>query len=249
MKNLKHMNCSFYVLHRDGRLYSLRQNRFLKGWVDNSGYKNVNMVNDDGEDVMNIKVHRLVATVFIPNNDESKVQVNHKNGIKTDNRVENLEWVTPKENTTHANEVGLRTPTFLTELNKVPTQEQIIHDWRENKSIVGITSEDVHSICFHLEQGYRVCDVSRMLGIDRRFIQKIRDADYPQWVGISSEYDFSKIKRKQKTSPQTVIKICELLQEGKGVLEISRELQVNRKLVGNIRNRKFYVNISQNYKF
>lgn len=68
-------------------------------------------------------------------------------------------------------------------------------------------------------------------------------------VGISSEYDFSKIKRKQKTSPQTVIKICELLQEGRGGLEISRELQVDRKLVGNIRNRKFYVNISQNYKF
>lgn len=102
-------------------------------WVDIKGYKGVYQINKEGEVrsfakktirfltphkhhtgymVLSLRgktrpQHRLLAETFIPN-PEKKTQVNHINGVKHDNRLCNLEWVTPSENVIHAYAIGLK---------------------------------------------------------------------------------------------------------------------------------------------
>lgn len=75
------------------------KSKILSSSTVKHGY-NVVRLSQDGN-MNSFSVHRLVANAFIPNKDK-KLEVNHKNGIKDDNRVENLEWNTKSENTLHA---------------------------------------------------------------------------------------------------------------------------------------------------
>lgn len=94
-----------YFISNHGRVYSWKRNRLLKPHPNPRGYLHV-CFSVNG--VVYIKrVHRLVAETFIPGWDFG-LEVNHIDGVKTNNHETNLEWVTSSENRTHAYRLGLQ---------------------------------------------------------------------------------------------------------------------------------------------
>lgn len=100
-----------YHIDTIGNIYSKKRfgssGGIVKQFSDKQGYLRVGLTKNNVR--KQFGVHRLVALTFIPN-PENKPTVNHKNGIKYDNNVENLEWATVGENTQHAYDKGLLKP-------------------------------------------------------------------------------------------------------------------------------------------
>jgi hypothetical protein len=84
-----------YQVSDDGRIWNIAKSVWLKSSKSNTGYLVVHLRKN--KKVITHSVHRLVAMAFVPNR-HCRPQVNHINENKTDNRAENLEWVTAREN-------------------------------------------------------------------------------------------------------------------------------------------------------
>ena len=93
-----------YTIDETGNVFSIRKNKYLKQTINRNDYCKVTLQKDKYRKMFS--VHRLVAQAYLKNYSNT-LQVNHINGIKIDNRVENLEMVTAKENMKKAVEIGL----------------------------------------------------------------------------------------------------------------------------------------------
>ena len=107
--------CSKYTITKNGDVIRIKSGKKLHQYKDKDGYLQV------GLSVCNIqetfKVHRLIGILYIAN-PENKPEINHINGIKNFNFVDNLEWCTRQENTDHKIKFGLSDRRVMKKTNK-----------------------------------------------------------------------------------------------------------------------------------
>jgi hypothetical protein len=127
-----------------GNLMSVKSNRYPKVTLCKNG------------NLKTFNVHRLVANAFIEN-PHNKKTINHINGVKSDNRVQNLEWNTYKENINHS---------FKTKLNVVKKGE-------EHHS-AKIKNKDVDFIIKMSKNGIKDIDIAKKFNVARQTINAIR---------------------------------------------------------------------------
>lgn len=96
-----------YMISDQARIYSLRTRQIMKPYVNDNGYLVIRLTAKDGTTKIK-RVHRLLMLSFVGPDPEKPV-VNHKDGVKLNLDLDNLEWATSLENNIHAFNMGLRT--------------------------------------------------------------------------------------------------------------------------------------------
>ena len=122
-----------YEISDSGRIRNSR-GKILKQSIGTSGYYTTHLYNHTKRQT--VMAHRLVAKTFVPN-PENKREVNHINGNKTDNRAQNLEWVTPRENITHSYANSLKK---TRKINQYDLTHNLIREWEG----MAIASRQLH---------------------------------------------------------------------------------------------------------
>lgn len=211
-----------YEIDTYGTIRRIKSGLILKPFKDRYGYYRIGLYTDKYTRTTK-QVHRLVAQTFIPN-PENKPQVNHINGIKTDNRVENLEWCTGFENQHHALVNGMRNKTLT-------INEQIAHE-----------------ICKRLEKGDGVYKISKALSVRPNIVGNIK---YKlAWTHISKFYNIPEKRKILSRLPDKIIEeICLCLKNGMRMSEIAKRYKIDFNTVWFIKNHRSYKHISTKYNF
>jgi len=186
-----------------------RKERLLKPSLQSKGYFNV-VLQKNGKR-KTVLVHRLVAEHFIPNI-KNKPQVNHINGIKTDNRAENLEWLSHRENLDHAIENNL-----VLKGDKNPTSK--------------LKENDVITIHNFLSKGICIEVLSKKYNVSFDTISGIRSGRYWKYLKLP------KIKgRASKTSLEDIIIIEKFLSENRTINNIHEVTGFSAHLIQRVKN-------------
>ena len=141
-----------YEVSNMGNIRNIKTGQILNPGISGNGYKQVSLKMDDTGKFKKQYIHRLVAQYWL-DNPENKREVNHKNLDRTDNRAENLEWLTSSENQKHKFENG----------NYKTSNRKVVQMDKDNNEIAVFES---------------VIAAARELGISRQGIDKVVHGTY-----------------------------------------------------------------------
>lgn len=166
------------------------------------------------------RVHRLLATAFIPNPNNYPV-VNHKDGNKENYSLDNLEWCTIKENVEHA--------------------KNVLRVMKGNRTF---SEDDIHVVCKLLQDGLSNKRIHEITNVTIDVIVKVRKGH--AWTEISRQYAFP--ERVGKILKSDILMIVDKLNEGKSVKEILSEMgkpEITVDVVKKIRSGRTYTDITK----
>lgn len=212
-----------YRVSDSGEVFSSISNKILKPIDDGNGYLAVSLYIDGMSE--KYKIHRLVAEVFIENT-SNLLTVNHKDGNKLNNNVDNLEWMSQGDNTKHAWTSGLMLK-------------------GEQTPIAKLTDESVEKVIELFYAGMTNQQIGEMFGVARGTISKIRDRKtwrhirpdvlvFPSTLGNTAGY---------KLSIDDVKEIRDLFSKGVSIQDLSKIYKVHNGTINSIVNYKTYKNI------
>jgi len=139
-------NYENYLITENGLVFNTKLNKYLKIQTNRYGYKVVQLYKNGIP--KKFSIHRLIAIQYIKN-PYNKLEVNHINGIKSDNRLENLEWVTKSENGLHSYKMGLSN---ISELNKKMVRAKVTKVVLDTEN--GIFYDSLINLCNELNLKY-----------------------------------------------------------------------------------------------
>lgn len=171
-KNIDGYNGEYQVSNM-GRVYSVKNRMLLKESFNKDGYVLIALYNNGNR--RGCSLHRLVAKEFILNT-ENKPEVNHKDLNKTNNRADNLEWVTKVENMRHAVENG------KFQMSDERKSELSKRFSGENSYLSKLTEDQVKEIRKLREVGVKRVAVAEMFNVDKRTITDI--TNFRTWKHI-----------------------------------------------------------------
>ena len=217
---------TIYEISNFGRVRNSLTGRILKNDIYNSGYP-ISTIKINGE-LKHITLHKMIGITFIQKRTKELNMFNHKDGIKTNSALYNLEICNSSHNARHALENGLKKVRF-----------------GENGNTAKYPDSLIIALCEKMSKGYYpLSELSKEFGLPTKYIVAIRRKCIRK--DVCDKYEFVKYnhtRKSKKYSDENIILASKLLEKGMRPKDVSKQTGIHLDTVHLIRRRRVYKNL------